>query len=173
MKPVIPHNKLPIHSVAVSHVEGNIILLGKAVALANKMHLNHVAQAKQEDYDALLVYTEKGLQIQLKQDKKSKSLVILYVDFLSDALNYRRQHGGGIKQALARAVGIKPGIRPSILDATAGLGQDSFLMATLGCKVTMVERSPLIAALLYDGLERATASIDLKKIVKNKKPQNS
>ncbi len=168
MKPVILHNKLPIHSIAISHVEGNVILLKKAVALAERMHLNHVTQAKHEDYDALLVYTEKGLQIQLKQDKKSKRLVTLYVDFLSDALNYRRQHGGGIKQALARAVGIKPGIRPSILDATAGLGQDSFLLATLGCKVTMMERSPLIAALLFDGLERAAASINLKEIVRNK-----
>ena len=137
----------------------------QAAALANSMHLNHVSPSKLEDYIALLVYTEKGLQIQLKHDKKTRNPITLHVDFLSDSLNYRRRHGGGIKQALARAVGIKPGVRPSILDVTAGLGKDSFLLASLGCKVTMVERSPLLGALLYDGLERGTATSDYKEII--------
>ena len=44
---------------------------------------------------------------------------------------------------------------PTVLDATAGLGRDSFVLATFGCDVQMVERSPVIAALLKDGLRRA------------------
>ena len=56
---------------------------------------------------------------------------------------------------IAKAVGIQPGIRPAILDATAGLGRDAFVFAQLGCQVTLIERHPLIAALLADGLERA------------------
>ena len=167
MKTGIPYNIVFKHSIAVSNVEGNTILLEKAVSLASNMHLNYATPAKQDDYNTLLVYTEKGLQIQLKQDIKTKKPVTLHVNFLSDSLNYRRQHGGGIKQALARAVGIKPGIRPSILDATAGLGKDSFLLASLGCKVTMVERSPLLASLLQDGLERAAESPELMEVVLN------
>jgi 16S rRNA (guanine1516-N2)-methyltransferase len=131
-------DKLSIHSCAVSNTTGNKIFTEKAAALAESMHLSHIPLAKQEEFIALLVYTENGLQIQLKQDKNSRNPITLHVDFLSDSLNYRRRHGGGIKQALARAAGIKPGIRPSILDVTAGLGKDSFLLASLGCKVTMV-----------------------------------
>jgi 16S rRNA (guanine1516-N2)-methyltransferase len=150
-------------SIAISHMEGDTTLLQKAVRLAKKMHLNHIPPAKQQEFNTLLVYTENGLQIQLKHDRKAQSPATLHVDFFSEALNYRRLHGGGIKQALARAVGIKPGVRPSIIDATAGLGKDSFLLASLGCEVIMLERSPIIAALLHDGLERASVSYELDK----------
>ncbi|MDX1592621.1 MAG: class I SAM-dependent methyltransferase [Gammaproteobacteria bacterium] len=68
---------------------------------------------------------------------------------------YRRRHGGGRSQALARAVGLRAGARPRVLDATAGLGRDGYELAGLGCTVTLVERSPVIFALLRDGLARA------------------
>ncbi len=42
-----------------------------------------------------------------------------------------------------------------VLDATAGLGRDAFVLASLGCRVQMVERHPVVAALLEDGLQRA------------------
>ncbi len=131
------------------------------MALAKIMGLPHIPPSRQKEFNSLLVYTENGLRIQLKHDRAIKKPQVLQVDFLSNALNYRRQHGGGLKQALARAVGIKPGVRPHILDATAGLGKDSFLFASLGCKVTMLERSPILAALLQDGLERAALSREI------------
>ena len=77
------------------------------------------------------------------------------VDFVSGALAHRRQFGGGSGQMIARAVGLQPGVRPVVLDATAGLGRDAFVLAGLGCEVTLIERQPLIAALLEDGLRRA------------------
>ena len=42
-----------------------------------------------------------------------------------------------------------------MVDATAGLGRDAFVLASLGCTVTMLERHPVVAALLADGLARA------------------
>ena len=81
----------------------------------------------------------------------------IYVDFVGGSLGHRRQYGGGRKQPLARAVGIKAGVMPSIFDATAGLGKDAFVLASLGCQVTLCERSPVLAALIHDGLERALA----------------
>lgn len=147
--------------MAISYVEGNVTLFNKAVALANTMQLPHIPPEQLGECTMLLVYTENGLQIQLKHDRTNRKPLKLHVDFLSDSLNYRRQRGGGIKQALARAVGIKPGVRPTILDTTAGLGKDSFLLASLGCDVTMLERSPLLAALLQDGLERAAVSPEI------------
>ncbi len=44
-----------------------------------------------------------------------------------------------------------------VVDATAGLGGDAFHLAAKGAEVTMIERSPLLLALLEDALERAAA----------------
>lgn len=77
------------------------------------------------------------------------------VDFVAGAMAHRRQFGGGAGQMVARAVGVRGSIRPRVLDATAGLGRDAFVLAALGCKVTLIERQPVIAALLADGLQRA------------------
>lgn len=87
------------------------------------------------------------------------------VDFVEGAVAHRRQFGGGAGQMIGRAVGLQPGIRPSVLDATAGLGRDAFVLAELGCAVTMIERQPLIAALLEDGLRRASLDPEVAPIV--------
>jgi len=83
------------------------------------------------------------------------------VDYATGAMGHRLRFGGGRGQALARAAGIKPGFNPTICDATAGLGRDAFVLASLGCRVTLCERSPVIAALLADGLERAALRSDI------------
>jgi 16S rRNA (guanine1516-N2)-methyltransferase len=77
------------------------------------------------------------------------------VDFTAGAAAHRRRFGGGLGQMIARAAGVASGVRPIVLDATAGLGNDAFVLAGLGCQVTLIERHPLIAALLEDGLRRA------------------
>ncbi|GIU49533.1 class I SAM-dependent methyltransferase [Shewanella sp. KT0246] len=77
------------------------------------------------------------------------------VDFVSGAVAHRRKFGGGRGQTIAKAVGLKQGISPTVVDGTAGLGRDAFVLASLGCKVIMVERHPVVAALLEDGLRRA------------------
>ena len=79
----------------------------------------------------------------------------LWVDFVGGRMGHRRQFGGGRGQPLARAMGLKGGACPSIVDATAGLGRDGFVLASLGARVTLLERSPVMAALLADGLARA------------------
>jgi 16S rRNA (guanine1516-N2)-methyltransferase len=87
------------------------------------------------------------------------------VDFVEGAVAHRRLFGGGTGQMIAKAVGVQPGVRPRVLDATAGLGRDGFVLASLGCSVTLIERQPLIAALLEDGLARAAADRDVGPIV--------
>jgi len=79
----------------------------------------------------------------------------LRVDFVSGAVAHRLRFGGGRGQALAKAMGLRKGKTPSIIDATAGLGRDSFLLASLGANVTMIERSVVMHSLLADGLKRA------------------
>lgn len=87
------------------------------------------------------------------------------VDFVEGQAAHRRQFGGGNGQMIAKAVGIAQGVRPVVLDATAGLGKDAFVLASLGCHMTLIERQPLVAALLEDGLARARADEQVGPIV--------
>lgn len=89
----------------------------------------------------------------------------VYVDFVGGSLGYRRCHGGGRNQPLAKAIGLKAGAGPTVLDATAGLGRDALVLASLNCQVHMVERSPAAAALLYDGLQRARQNPQLSALI--------
>ena len=59
---------------------------------------------------------------------------------------------GRNNELVARAVGAAPGRR--VLDATAGLGGDACILAWLGCQVTLLERSAVLAAVLQDSLRR-------------------
>ena len=79
-------------------------------------------------------------------------------DFAAGGARHRRLYGGGKSQAIARAVGIRGKVRPAVADLTAGLGGDAFVLATLGCNVRLVERHPVVVALLEDGLRRAGAA---------------
>lgn len=76
------------------------------------------------------------------------------VEFVGGALAHRRKYGGGKGQQIARAVGLRSGFFPRVVDATAGLGRDAFVLASLGCEVHMLERNPVVRALLRDGLGR-------------------
>ncbi|VFP78657.1 Ribosomal RNA small subunit methyltransferase J [Candidatus Erwinia haradaeae] len=78
----------------------------------------------------------------------------IFVNFFCKSITYRRRFGGGTSEAIAKAVGIKKNYFPNILDATAGFGRDSFILAMLGCHIRMLERNPVVAALLDDGLRR-------------------
>ena len=86
---------------------------------------------------------------------------LVFVDFVSGAVAHRRKFGGGKGQAIAKAIGLKAGVQVDVIDATAGLGRDAFVLASLGCNVTLVERSPVAAALLEDGLERAYLNLEI------------
>lgn len=77
------------------------------------------------------------------------------VDFVEGKVAHRQRFGGGKGQDIAKAAGFKGRFTPEILDATAGLGRDSYVFASLGARVQMLERSPVVAALLADGLVRA------------------
>jgi len=88
--------------------------------------------------------------------------VSINADFHGASPTYRRKKGGGKSQMIAKAVGVKGGRHPSVLDATAGLGKDAFVLAGLGCRVTLLERVPVLHALLEDALIRAR-QFDLSK----------
>lgn len=98
-----------------------------------------------------LVLTPARLELRKLDEPR---LGAIYVDFVSGALAHRRRFGGGRGEAVAKAVGIRKDYLPEVVDATAGLGRDAFVLAALGCRVRMLERHPVVAALLDDGLQR-------------------
>jgi 16S rRNA (guanine1516-N2)-methyltransferase len=79
----------------------------------------------------------------------------LKIDFVTGAVGHRLRFGGGRGQDLAKAMGLRGGKTPMIVDATAGLGRDSFLLASLGAQVILIERSEKMHALLVEGMNRA------------------
>ncbi|MFZ4537949.1 class I SAM-dependent methyltransferase [Propionivibrio sp.] len=128
-----------------------------ATAWAERLHLPLAGEA-----EFALQLGSKGLQfVELGPQAPGP----IRVDFVEGVVAHRRLFGGGNGQMIAKAVGIQPGIRPLLVDATAGLGRDAFVLARLGCAVTMIERQPLIAALLEDGLRRALADDEVGPIV--------
>jgi 16S rRNA (guanine1516-N2)-methyltransferase len=76
----------------------------------------------------------------------------LVIDFLGGAVGHRFRTEGGRGNALARACAAKAGTR--IIDATAGLGRDAFLLAQLGAQVTLIERNMQV----HDALARGMAA---------------
>lgn len=89
----------------------------------------------------------------------------IHVDFVSGTLAHRRKYGGGKGQSIAKAVGIKNYKLPlSILDVTAGLAKDAFVLACLGCSVTMIERNPIIAELVNSALRLAENTAEFQDI---------
>lgn len=96
----------------------------------------------------------------------------LRIDFVEGKSRHRRLYGGGRGQPLARAIGIRGDALPDVLDVTAGMGRDAFVLASLGCKVTMLERSEVIALLLADALKRAMADADTADITQRMQLQH-
>jgi 16S rRNA (guanine1516-N2)-methyltransferase len=134
-------------------------LIPLAQNLAQKIRVPFVS-ANITDYDFLLIFTANHLELK-ETSSRDKAL---YVDFFHGKSGYRYVHGGGYDQMLAKAIGIKKNLGLTVLDATAGLGQDAFVLASLGCEVILIEKSPIIAALLADGLDRAEDLLTEKNI---------
>lgn len=105
-----------------------------------------------------------GDRLTLQQPDDPKFMPF-YIDFLSGKLRYRGDQAGLKREMLARALGKKPKDQPRIVDATAGLGRDSFILACLGFNVTLIERSEILHALLQNALQRAAANADMAPVI--------
>jgi 16S rRNA (guanine1516-N2)-methyltransferase len=135
--------------LAVAAVPG--VPADAAAAWAERLRLP-LEPLGETDAEGLLVWTGERLEL---RDSRPGAAGPVYVDFVAGQAAHRRRYGGGRGQPLARAAGLKGGRTPAVLDATAGMGRDAFVLAVLGCHVTLLERSPVVGALLEDGLARA------------------
>jgi 16S rRNA (guanine1516-N2)-methyltransferase len=78
---------------------------------------------------------------------------MLKCSFIEGPILHRLKYGRGRGQNLAKAVGMKFNKNRNIIDATAGLGYDSFILASIGAKVTLIERSQKMYELLQNGID--------------------
>jgi 16S rRNA (guanine1516-N2)-methyltransferase len=104
---------------------------------------------------ALLLVDAHGLCLQ-KTGRDAPGPV--QADFGGTAMRHRRR--GGHNELLGRAIGVGKRSPLRVLDATAGLGRDSFVLADLGCEVLMCEREPVIHVLLRAALDALQSGQD-------------
>ncbi len=105
------------------------------------------------DRTSFLAYKNQALTVCLKSANENLEMSI---DFVNGRSKHRRQYGGGKSQPMAKACGLYKHPQWSILDATAGLGRDAFVLASLGASVELCEQHPALYGLLVDAAYRAT-----------------
>jgi len=145
-------------STAVAVSAADPALTETATTLAHDLGLP-LCPPSCRDYPHVLTLGTERLELRTCQGETAGPI---YVDFIAGAMGFRARRARRGKEPLARAVGLKGTDIPTVLDATAGLGRDTFILAALGCPVTVVERSPVIAALLRDGIARARTHFDTR-----------
>lgn len=111
-------------------------------------------QAFDPDSSLIVHLSDKGLWLR----HRSLDMKPFHLDYSQGALGYRHQHASYKREALARALGRHPKAL-KCLDVTGGYGQDSVLLATLGAHVTLIERNPVLTALISDALIRAAGHL--------------
>lgn len=129
-----------------------------AAALATRLqlslHATGVDVRKLDRPELLLIVSDKPLAIQ-QSGRGAPGPVS--VDFGAGGMRHRRR--AGHNELLGKAIGVNrsPAL---VIDATAGLGRDAFVLADLGCPIILCEREPVVAELLSAGLKSASSSED-------------
>ena len=111
--------------------------------------------------------SDDSLAVELRRDERGLALVGDGMELRGDFSRMlpRLKQGRLQQELLVRAAKIKGVEERTAVDCTAGLGEDSLLLAAAGFEVTLFERDETIAALLADALERAAADPALAAIV--------
>ena len=151
--------QLPLSNMALAVAPDAPLDESRSAQLAVRLKLPLLAAAVDArhccEYQAILIVEGQRLAVQVTGKGAPGPLE---VDFGSGAMRHRRK--GRANEMLGRAIGVgkKPDIH--VLDGTAGLGRDAFVLADSGCRVTLCERSPIVAELLRSGIDRALCSDD-------------
>ena len=131
-----------------------------AHACGQRLRLPVLIEPEISEYRLLLCYDHGEWFLRdngaaMAQGVKREPLGDLYLSFVTGAVKHRFMYGGGKGQDIAKAVGVtkRSALVPlHILDATAGLGRDAFVLASLGCRVELCEENPIVQFLLEHAL---------------------
>jgi len=128
-------------------------------ALASSLSLPIAGRGEARDHDVLLTVTPRRLELRVVggPDESIVGGRAVYADL--GAIDVTSPAGRSLKQPLLKAVGLRKTGQPlRVLDATAGFGEDAFLLAAFGCTVVAAERQPVVAAMLADAVRRLAAT---------------
>ncbi|MDO4977482.1 MAG: class I SAM-dependent methyltransferase [Eubacteriales bacterium] len=126
-----------------------------AKQIAEKLHTEIVQEIPK---DALyLCFDQEGLSL----CKGKLSMRGDYTQMLSRILPGKLQHEKLVKAAKIKGIGE----HPTAIDATAGMGEDTLILAAAGFHILMYEKDPVICLLLEDTLRRAAKEDKLAPIV--------
>ncbi len=144
-------------AIAVESQKGTLLSRAKEFALELGLP---IVDMNGLGYDVLLVVTDERLELR----ESGRRTGPVYVNFIGGRMRRRRDKGIA-RDPLVRAVGRPRGSGWHVMDATAGLGRDAFLLAWAGCNVTAIERSAVVVALLEDGVRRARQDVELQPVM--------
>lgn len=126
------------------------------MSLARRLGLQSVDSFSGEADQQYLFYRGESLCLGLSPAQREHPICVDFAEQL------RRRHRG--KELLLKAVGgRRAGLR--VVDATAGLGRDSLLLASYGAEVSLCEREPVVAEMLADGLRRGRGQSEVGELV--------
>lgn len=129
----------------------------EAKQLAGTFHLTFLQDCSDSkknlaEKDWFLELSEKGLELHAPAHTKFSPLLIDFSAFSQRSKQFNRE------DILARAITKNKKEVLNILDVTAGLGRDAFLLASIGHQLTLIERHPVLAAMLSVAISRAKKS---------------
>ena len=150
--------KRPLSPIAVCADASDPLLGEQASILAGRCSIDLVSP-DDSSHQMLLAVTANGLEIRWNPGDGTPIGRPIRIDLLR--LDATSPQGRSKKQPIAKAVGLKNQRRNhsqvlTVVDATAGLGEDAWLLASLGCRVIAIERNAPVASLLQDALLRAS-----------------
>lgn len=90
----------------------------------------------------------------------------LSIDF-TDKKFYMRTQTGKNNDILFKAVKLNKHKNITVLDGTTGLGRDAFMLASYGCKMSLLERNQLLHIMLTDAISKLAATSKLSGIADN------
>ncbi len=125
---------------------------------ANSIHNHWPEWTNQSEGMVVTLYNE---QLAVR-DLSEPQWTPLSIDFLEPQWLRRFQKVHNETQLIKRAIGISPKENIQVWDATAGLGRDAMVLASLGYRVISVERSEIVYLMLKDAYRRALDSSELK-----------
>lgn len=118
------------------------------------------SRAQDQQEGVCLVLAREGLGLYALAQPEAGAVRI---DLQAGALGWRLEPARVRHEQIVKACALQKapqGLR--IFDATAGLLRDAAVLACAGAEVLVAERSPLIAALIEDGLRRAASIPELQ-----------
>ncbi len=141
--------------------------LPRCETLARQLGIAVSSPEQEVNSDFSLAYIDGQLTLSCQ---RCRPAISIHADWVKGKAAWRR----GQPELISKAIGSHRLESPHIVDATAGLGRDSLVLASLPARsgenrITAIERSAVVHALLQDAHQRALQAIEQPALVETAK----